>query len=313
MNAAHRHRICVAYRDVDRTPLLYAIRELEAQVRAEHVELRQVADGEVYERDFLGGELDLICEHLRFLFPARLAGHPVRCLAACQNQSGDRLLARDGIQAPAELHGGRVAVRATQSSRISGEYWLRQLGLADSVQVVVVADEDVGRWQQWRKVVSGEADAVICSPLYGGRAIAAGLHPLGVPPFKEIGSLFFAALGPFVERNGDALLRFMRSLYRALHAFNHERDAALRIVAGEPARLMGLHPGAELERRFDRLRENLSERPLPDLEALSTTIAMLDEGYAPLAGLNPLSMWDLRFVIQLEEQRFMQELVTVSL
>jgi ABC-type nitrate/sulfonate/bicarbonate transport system substrate-binding protein len=300
--------IQIAYRDADRTLLLYLIREMGAAHEDLDVEIVRIADGEEYERRFLAGELDLICEHLRFLFPARLAGHPVRCLAACENHSVDRLVARTGIAAVEDLRGRTVAVRATESSRISAGYWLKYLGLAGQAQILPVDDAAVGRWQQWREIAGGRADAAVCSPLYLDAAVAAGLHDLNAPALPEIGPLFFAALGPFVERRQDALRRFMRSLYRALHVVHHDRKAALAVMASEPARLMALHDPAEIKRRFEHLREDLDERPVPRLDALATTVAMLNETYMPLDGLEPLAMWDLRFVLELEEQRFMEGL-----
>jgi ABC-type nitrate/sulfonate/bicarbonate transport system substrate-binding protein len=298
----------IAYRDVDRTPLLYLIKEAAVRYEDLEIELIQVQSGAVYERRFLAGELDLICEHLRFLFPARLAGHPVRCLAACQNHSSDRLLARREIATLDDLRGRTVAIRATESSRISSIYWLRQLGLADQVQTLIVDDAEVGRWQQWRMVAAGEADAVICSPLYQIPAVAAGLHVLEVPPLPEIGSLFFAELGPFIDGHQDSLRRFMRALYRALQIVHHRRDEALAEMAGEPARLMGLSGMVEIETRFDEIRDGLDERPIPRLAAVATTSAMLNEGYAALRDLEPMTLWDLRFVLELEEQRFMEQL-----
>lgn len=300
----------VVYRDVDRTPLLYVIAAMAE--RHEHFELqiRQVRDGKAYERGFLAGEFDLICEHLRFLFPARRAGHPVRCLAACQNRSTDRLLAREGIDTLQDLDSGTVAVRATESSRLSATYWLKHLGLQDRVRVLVVEDEEVGRWRQWRKVAGGDADAVICSPLYQEPAIAAGLHRLDVQPLPQIGSLFFAALGPFVERNDALLRRFMRALYRALCAVHHDAPAVLAIMCGKPAELMKLRNDAALERHYEHLRESLDERPIPQFEALAVTSAMLAEGDGTIAGMNPLALWDLHYLLELEDSRFMEGLAS---
>jgi hypothetical protein len=101
----------------------------------------------------------------------------------------------------------------------------------------------------------------------------------------------------------------MRALYRGLDTFHRSRDAALAIISGEPARLMGLRGGQEVELQYERLRQNLDERPIPRLDALTTTFAMLHEGYMPLTGMNPLSLWDLHYVCELEEDRFMERLL----
>ena len=301
-------RIQVVYRDVDRTPLLYVIREMAAEHERLEVVVERVAGAKEYEEGFLRGEFDLSCEHLRFLFPARLEGHPVRCLAACQNRSASKLVAAAGVRGVADLPGKTIAVRATPATRISTIYWLKRLGLEGRVETMFVEDDHMGRWQQWRKVVSGEAHAAVVSPLYLDPAIDAGLHVLDAPPLPEIGPLFFAALGPFIARHDDALRRFMPALYRAVHTFRRDPEATLAVISGEPARLMGLKGEPALRRQYEHLRADLDERPVPRLDALATTFAMLSEGYPELPDMNPLTLWDLRYVIELEEQRFMEGL-----
>src|SRR5436189_9495 len=75
-----------------------------------------------------------------------------------------------------------------------------------------VEDEEVGRWQQWRKVASGEAQAVISAAMYEDEAFAAGLHELDVPPLPEPGQITLAALGPFLAAHDDAVRRLVRAL-----------------------------------------------------------------------------------------------------
>jgi len=302
------NRIEVVYRDHDRTPLLYVLREMAAQHEQLDVEIRQVHDGHEFESGFLAGKFDLICEHLRFLFPGRLEGHPVRILANLSNSSIELLLAREGIAKLEDLRGRTIVLRATPSSRLTAERWLAHLGLAGTVETLIVADEDIGRWQQWRKVQAGEADAVVCSPLYAEAPLAAGLHRLDVPPLPELGSLFLAALGPFVESRQDELRRLIRALYRAVHVFHTQPEVALPIVAGEPARLMGLRDDAEVRHHYELLRAEYDPKPIPTAEAIANTFAMLNDGYKRMDGLNPLTLWDLRFILELEDQRFMESL-----
>jgi ABC-type nitrate/sulfonate/bicarbonate transport system substrate-binding protein len=295
-------RIQVVYRDPDRTPLLFVIQALARGHEDLDVSVEQVQDAQAYESGFLRGEFDLICEHLRFLFPARLDGHPVRCIAACQNASTDVLVARAGIARVEDLVGGTVAVRATPSSRLSGTFWLRQLGLEGRARPLVVADEQVGRWQQWRTVIAGECDAAICAPLYVDAACQAGLHVLeDAAPLPEIGSLFFAGLGPFLQREEETVRRFVRAVYRGLAVFKDDPETSLSIVADQPARLMGLTDAAAVRRTYERLRASYTRRPVPELAALANTFALVQQAYPAIEALNPLALWDLHYVLEVEE------------
>jgi hypothetical protein len=172
----------------------------------------------------------------------------------------------------------------------------------------VCDDSEVGRWRQWVKVASGEADAVICSPLYLEPALHAGLHLLDAPALPQIGPLYFAALGPFVTAHEDDLRRFIRALYRALDTFHNDADTALAIMSGEPARLMGIKDDTALRRQYERLRSALDTKPIPRLDALANTFAMLGEEVGGFDGINPLTVCDLRYVLELEESGFMEQL-----
>ena len=66
--------------------------------------------------------------------------------------------------------------------------------------------------------------------------------------------------------------------------FRRDPETTRAVISGEPARLMGL-----------------KGEPAPRLDALATSFAMLSEGYAELPDMNPLTLWDLRYVLELEE------------
>ena len=117
--------LSVAYRDHDRTPLLYVIKDQAARFEGLELDIRHVPGGEDYRSGFLNGHVDLVCEHLRLLFPARLKGHPIRCIAATQIESVDRFVAASPIRSADDIRGKRIAVmlasaksRSVSSSRV---------------------------------------------------------------------------------------------------------------------------------------------------------------------------------------------------
>lgn len=292
------------YLDPDRTPFLYTVREMAARHESLNVTVDQIVGMETFEERFLRGELDVICEHSRFLYPARLKGHDVRCLAACQRPESKLLVAPD-IGAVTDLRGKTIAIRATPQSRISGTYWMRRLGLDRDNRLLYVEDAEVGRWQQWRKVASGDAHAVIATPLYEDAALAAGLHQLHVPPLPEVGQIVFAVLASFAAAHDDALHRLVRAVYRAIDLIRGDAEAALEIMRGEPARLMRtkIAGEADLRTQYARIRDSIGPSAIPTPEALQVEFELLNEGYVPLDDLNPLSLWDMHYAIAAEEAR----------
>jgi ABC-type nitrate/sulfonate/bicarbonate transport system substrate-binding protein len=297
----------VAYRDVDRTPLLYVLRDNGLRYEDIDIKIVQIQPSADYQRAFLTGEVDLICENFRSLPQARHAGHPVRCIASCQNVAADKWLASPAIGSLGDLAGRRVAVRATPSSRITAERWLRYLGRPD-ITTLVVDDREVGRWRQWSEVVRGRAEAAIISPLYVPEAVAAGLRVIDVPPLPQIGPLFLAALGPAVDGRAGAMRKVIRALYRALEMFRHDPAGTMSIMAAEPARLLGLASEPEIRRWYEVLRGEYDERPVPSPEAIAETSKSQRDENPGLAGFNAMSLWDLREVIRLEESHFPEQL-----
>lgn len=302
-----RNILRLSYRDHDRTPLLFVIKELAARFEDLDIDLRHVPDAEEYRSRFLKGDSDLICEHLRFLFPSRLEGYPVRCLAATELQAVECLVSARPIRTAEELAGKTIAVRDQESARLTLKYWLRTLGVDGRAKVEIYSDGTTGRWEQWREITKGKVDVALCSPLYMQAAIAAGLHVAELPPLAVIGPLFFATQAPVIHHKEEALRAFMRALYRGIRAFLHDPEYSIGIFERGPAQLMGVAGRAAIEAKYEALRMTVADKPIPRPECILNTFDMLRETLN-IASLNPLEMWDLRYVIELEEQRFMESL-----
>ena len=84
------------------------------------------------------------------------------------------------VENVSEFIGKNMAVR--DSGRpYTVTLWLRMMGLKGKVGVPIFKDPDVGRWGQWKKVVSGECIACFMDPLYQAEPLKAGLKFLPVP------------------------------------------------------------------------------------------------------------------------------------
>jgi hypothetical protein len=78
-----------------------------------------------------------------------------------------------------------------------------------------------------------------------------------------------------------------------------------------PAELMGLRNKDAIRLQYQVLKAGMAERPIPLLEAIQNTFQMVQEAY-DVAALNPLILWDLRYVMELEDQRFMEGLAAAK-
>lgn len=141
-------RVRLAYRDDDRTPVIYCI---QAMARAHHaldVEVVQIKGTREYEAALFDGACDVIIEHLEYLYgdPARARRVSMFCAPVLRN--GLELAVRPAVPDVAALRGATIAIRSHGRPHAI-MLRLRKMGLAGQVRTTIVRDEDVGRWAQW--------------------------------------------------------------------------------------------------------------------------------------------------------------------
>ncbi len=186
--------------------------------------------------------------------------------------------------------------------------WLRKVGLEKDVETIIVSDKEIGRWQQWKKVMSGECAACFVAPIYLPEALAAGLKVFSTAE-AEVVSLFAQACTAEFGANNSALLKdYMKSVIHALALLIYRPEEAREIIAQEPMRLMKLTDRAELRRQVDSIAEWLQVKPYPTIEAILNTNEIAAQEYGPTVE-NPLTLWDLHWVKELDDEGFIDGLV----
>jgi len=187
--------------------------------------------------------------------------------------------------------------------------WLRMMGLENDVTTILVHDRDVGRWGQWKKVIGGECGASFMSPLYLADAINAGLKVLPVPDIPIIGQFAQACLSQFAAKNSGLLLAYIKAIVHALVWLAARPQEALAVLAPELKTCMRLNDDAELKRRFMSVVSGLKMRPYPTPQAIANTYEIATIEYPAAKGLNPLTLWDLHWVKELDDTGFIDGLV----
>ncbi|MCH8199178.1 MAG: hypothetical protein IIA54_03800 [Chloroflexi bacterium] len=295
--------IRLAYRDRDRLPLIACIREMARRHYDVDVDVVRIQPTDEYEAALFDDRCDLIVEHLEYLY-ARAAAHPeteATMFCAPVDRTGVELMAPPAVKDVSELRGKTIAVRS--SGRPDSIYMrLRAAGL-DPSDTVLVADADVGRWGQWKKVVSGECAAVFMSPLYMAPAEAAGLEVLPVPDLPMVGNFGHACLTRFAAENDGLMEDYVRAVVHAICLIKYRREEALEIVLRESADLAtgrGIDAGTQL----DVLGRALSTVPYPPPEAIANTYRVACAQDPSAEGLDPLTLWDPRWVTRLDASGF---------
>lgn len=271
------------------------------------VEIIQVKGTKEYEAALFDGRCDVIIEHLEYLYEKAAGGEKVAIFCAPSKGSDLELVVPAHVQSVEELKGQTMAVRSPGRPD-AVTLWLRMMGLDKEVRAVIVKDNEVGRWRQWKKIVSGECLAAFISPLYLPPALAAGLKVLPVPALPVIGQFAQACLSRFAGENPDLLRDYIKAVIHALYLLTLRLDEASEMVLPEVMKRMKIDDAGEAKRRIHAIARRLQLRPYPTPEAVANTyeIATLEYPYA--AGLNPVSLWDLHWVKELDDEGFIDGL-----
>jgi hypothetical protein len=297
----------LAYRDDDRTPLIFCIAEMARRNYGVEVEILQIKGTQEYEAALFNGSCDVIIEHLEYLYEKAAKGKKVTMFCAPSKGGSLELVVPRHVRGVEEFNGKIMAVRSSGQPH-AVTLWLKMMGLAKDVRTVLVKDSEVGRWGQWKRVAAGECIATFISPLCLPQALAAGLKVLAVPELPIVGHFAQACLSEFAKENSPLLKDYVKSVIHALCLMILRRDEALEIARGEPMRRMKINDAKELERQFDSIAKGLKVKPYPTPQAIANTYEIAALEYPGALGLNPLSLWDLHWVKELDDEGFIDGL-----
>ncbi|MCH8199368.1 MAG: hypothetical protein IIA54_04790 [Chloroflexi bacterium] len=298
----------LAYRDRDRLPLIACIREMARRHYDVVVVVVRIQPTGEYEAALFDDRCDLIVEHLEYLY-ARAAVHSeteATMFCAPVDRTGVELMALPAVKDASELRGKTVAVRS--SGRPDSLYMRLKAAGLDPSDTVLVPDRDVGRWNQWKKVVSGECAAVFMSPLHMASAEAAGLRVLPLPDLPMIGNYGHACLTRFATENDALMEDYVRAVVHAICLIKYRPAEALEVVLAAPTTQEG-DDAAELERRIGIIAQTLLTTPFPSDEAIANTHAVAIAEDPASAGVDPRTLWSARWVERLEGSGFIAGLV----
>jgi hypothetical protein len=285
-------RLKLAYRDNDRTPVIFCIKEMAARHYDVDVEVLQIKSSEEYEAALFNGAADVLIEHLEYLYGEAANGRKITMFCAPSKGGNLELVVPAYVKSAEEFKGQTMAVRsAGQPHAVT--LWLKMMGLDKEVKTLLVKDGDVGRWGQWKKVASGECVATFMSPLYLPQALSCGLKVLPVPEIPIVGHYAQACLAEFASGEPSLLKDYLKSVIHAICLMLFRREEALAVVAIEPMRRMKVESRKELERQFDAIIQGLKPKPYPAPEAIANSYEIATLEYPRARGLNPLSLWDL--------------------
>ena len=82
----------------------------------------------------------------------------------------------------------------------------------------------------------------------------------------------------------------------------------MSIVTGEPMTRMKISALDEMEKHFDAIVGKLQIKPYPTPQAIAATSEIACEEYGA-QGINPMALWDVHWVKELDDEDFIDALI----
>jgi hypothetical protein len=294
--------IRILYRDYDRAPYLYTLQATAKKLGLD-VALTKAELGGRFPEFLLDGATDFLAENYWQLQALRAKDQKLVSVATAVSTLNEQLFVHPSINTIADLRGKKLAIRGMGPSQLIPGLWLKDHGLGGDVGEVTVSEDEVGRWGQWKKVVTGECHGTFVTNFYQDEPRKGGLKELATEPYGFIGNVTLTTLESFTASRRDDVQKLVDAAFAASRLFKHDPAAAMDICLGEPAKLLKLDGRAAIERIYGILREELSEMPIPTAEGIANTRRMALLRMPELGDFNPLVMWDLSFAREAIKKR----------
>src|SRR5262245_58470928 len=214
------------------------------------------------------------------------------------------LMSRPEIKTAEQLKGGSVAIavfggQADALSRIA----LQKLGLTPMKDVAIVqvgtVPERLGALQ------SGKVQAAMLNIPDNVVAQKRGFFGLTSVrmPYQGVG---VATTRTFIRENPDVVRRYVRSQIEAVHRIKTDREAGLKVLA----KYLASSDKEILEKTYDDISsdEKVPPKQYPTLEGIKNILGPLAETDAKAKAAKPEDFVDMRFVKELDESGFIDEL-----
>lgn len=296
-------------------PLIAAINACDGWERA-GIDLKKVtyvAGASNSDPMLVRGECDFIFGSHISPYLHRFHGQPFVYLGQTVNWVGDVLVSREPMQSLKDLEGKRLSEQPTVTAdRHGGAHpggnhllYMRREGV-DSHKVTFVKSKQRARYVE---VLNGEADAAFVSPPEDAEARVAGLHVLPLPPLPMVQATTLTTLWPTLRERRDLCVAVAKAVMMGVAFIKIQPAAMWEVMEQDVAKELKIENPAVLRHLHEENQAILEPRLYPRADAVANAfeLAIMEEP-AIRDALNPMSLWDIDVLRELEESGFVDNL-----
>lgn len=258
------------------------------------------------------GKIDFIIGNHIVPMAERVKGVPVIYMAQATNWSLDRLVTwRTDINAIKDLKGKRITFGPARDSHpsLTKRLCAIQAGL-DLARDVKSVPTDGNDMEQLQSVLDKKVDAALLSSPFDIRARKMGLRVIDTPPVPMVCGMTVCTMSPFARENGDLVKRVVQTIASGIHRFRTDKKEAFRIMKaklGKSTRLQ-LDSDELIEHLYTDIVDFMEKKLYPTTQAIQNVYQAALILHPEVKSLNPLSMWDLHYTRELDEEGFFDKL-----
>jgi hypothetical protein len=162
--------------------------------------------------------------------------------------------------------------------------------------------------QNYARVANGEVDAMFVPPPFDWLARRDGLCVVDMPLLPQIQGATITTTSGFLAENGALIPAFLEAYCEGLHHHHTHPDETIDILWEEMSSRFGIEEREAYEHLYRRRTQILEKKPYPRLEAIQCVFEIACWEHPEVKGLNPLSLWDLHSLRELDETGFIDRL-----
>lgn len=253
----------------------------------------------------LSGDADVAALGGEVVVLSALKGGNMKIFAGMVDVFPSTIFAAKNITRPEQLKGKKIAISTFgSSSDFSVRYALRNLGLNPDKDVTIL---QVGNQpNRFAALTSGAVEATIINPPLTLQAKRMGYQPLVdlAASALKYPQAELVSLPGYMKSREDVMRRLMRAYTESLYFIHTQKTASQKALE----KFMKLNDPQVINDTIESYRNYFPKKPYPSVEAIKFVIDYLSEKQPEIKKLKPDQLIEPRFVRELDESGFIDQL-----
>jgi ABC-type nitrate/sulfonate/bicarbonate transport system substrate-binding protein len=253
------------------------------------------------------GEVEFVSGNHLSPYAARLKGDPWVYVGQTLNLNYHRLVVQpdSGINKMSDLK-GKIVAHKGQHPGLNNWLFLKENGLdVDRGDIVMKKWRSEGK-SAWEGVQVGEFDGALITPPDDVFAKRAGLKIIEIPFQPMIWFTTISTSWVFVQKHPDIVERVLKAIIEGTHFFKTEKAKTTAILE-QKYKSQGWDREI-VEHIYKELAAILEKKPYPALPAIQNVFELAKRQDPESAKVNPLSLWDMHYLRQIDDSGFIDRL-----